>query len=292
MNNCIKYFGFFMANFRHNKLRNTGLLFEFLLRQVTVDVLNKDKESDALKIIKKRFNEHTEVGKELALYNLLVSKKFKSDKKADFFLSEILRHRDKLNNSVLRREKYNIIKEIKEKYDVNQLFSSKVPDYKVFASIYKLFEGFSDLNPDEKTESYFIIIEGITTFNKTKSDTFIPEVLKDKDLRILSYKVLLEKFNKKYSNLTDEQKKLLKEYISNISNTNNFSIFVETQLPILEKRLKNKVKKVKDKVLKIKLHEAVNCIDKFCLNESKHTDDKSLVQLLRYYELDKELNKI
>ena len=281
-----------MANFRHNKLRNTGLLFEFLLRQVTVDVLNKDKESDALKIIKKRFNEHTEVGKELALYNLLVSKKFKSDKKADFFLSEILRHRDKLNNSVLRREKYNIIKEIKEKYDVNQLFSSKVPDYKVFASIYKLFEGFSDLNPDEKTESYFIIIEGITTFNKTKSDTFLPKVLKDKDLRILSYKVLLEKFNKKYSNLTDEQKKVLKEYISNISNTNNFSIFVETQLPILEKRLKNKVKKVKDKVLKIKLHEAVNCIGKFCLNESKHTDDKSLVQLLRYYELDKELNKI
>jgi len=281
-----------MANFRHNKLRNTGLLFEFLLRQVTVDVLNKDKESDALKIIKKRFNEHTEVGKELALYNLLVSKKFKSDKKADFFLSEILRHRDKLNNSVLRREKYNIIKEIKEKYDVNQLFSSKVPDYKVFASIYKLFEGFSDLNPDEKTESYFIIIEGITTFNKTKSDTFIPKVLKDKDLRILSYKVLLEKFNAKYTNLTDEQKQILKEYISNISNTNNFSIFVETQLPILEKRLKNKVKKVKDKVLKIKLHEAVNCIDKFCLNESKHTDDKSLVQLLRYYELDKELNKI
>ena len=281
-----------MANFRHNKLRNTGLLFEFLLRQVTVDVLNKDKESDALKIIKKRFNEHTEVGKELALYNLLVSKKFKSDKKADFFLSEILRHRDKLNNSVLRREKYNIIKEIKEKYDVNQLFSSKVPDYKVFASIYKLFEGFNDLNPDEKTESYFIIIEGITTFNKTKSDTFLPKVLKDKDLRILSYKVLLEKFNKKYSNLTDEQKKVLKEYISNISNTNNFSIFVETQLPILEKRLKNKVKKVKDKVLKIKLHEAVNCIGKFCLNESKHTDDKSLVQLLRYYELDKELNKI
>jgi len=281
-----------MANFRHNKLRNTGLLFEFLLRQVTVDVLNKDKESDALKIIKKRFNEHTEVGKELALYNLLVSKKFKSDKKADFFLSEILRHRDKLNNSVLRREKYNIIKEIKEKYDVNQLFSSKVPNYKVFASIYKLFEGFNDLNPDEKTESYFIIIEGITTFNKTKSDTFLPKVLKDKDLRILSYKVLLEKFNKKYSNLTDEQKKVLKEYISNISNTNNFSIFVETQLPILEKRLKNKVKKVKDKVLKIKLHEAVNCIGKFCLNESKHTDDKSLVQLLRYYELDKELNKI
>ena len=85
---------------------------------------------------------------------------------------------------------------------------------------------------------------------------------------------------------------MLKEYISNISNTNNFSIFVETQLPILKERLNSKVKKVKDKVLKIKLHEAVNCIDKFCLNESKQTNDNSVVQLLRYYELDKELDKI
>ena len=72
-----------MAKFKHNKLKNTGMLFEFLLRQVTVDVLNKEKNSVALQIIKKRFNEHTEVGKELALYNLLLKKKFKDDKKAD-----------------------------------------------------------------------------------------------------------------------------------------------------------------------------------------------------------------
>ena len=281
-----------MANFKHSKLKNTGLLFEFLLRQVTVDVLNKNKDSNALKVIKKKFNEHTEVGKELSLYNLLLTKKFKSDKKADFFLSEILRQREKLNNSVLRREKYNIIKEVKEYYDVNQLFSSMVPDYKIFASIYKLFEGFGKLNADEKTENYFIIIENVTTLSNKKTDTFIPKEMKDKDLRILSYRALLEKFNKKYSNLTNEQKTVLKEYISNISNTNNFSAFVESQLPILEKRLRNKISKVKDKVLKIKLQEAVNCVSKFCLNESKQPNDKSVTQLLRYYELDKELNKI
>ena len=115
---------------------------------------------------------------------------------------------------------------------------------------------------------------------------------KDKDLRILSYKVLLEKFNKKYTNLTSEQKTLLKEYISNISNTNNFSLFVEQQLPKLKTKLNTKVKNIKNKVLKIKLHEAVNCIDKFCLNESKQPNENSVVQLLRYYELDKELNKV
>ena len=281
-----------MSKFKHSKLRNTGLLFEFLLRQVTVDVLNKKKESPALKIIKKQFNEHTEIGKELALYNLIMTKKFKSDKKADFFLSEIIRQRGRLNNATLRREKYNIIASIKESYDVNQLFSSKVPNYKVFASVYKLFEGINEMGADEKTESYFIIVENVTTVKHTKNKSYIPEEFKDKDLRILSYKTLLEKFNKKYTNLSDEQKHVLKEYISNISNTNNFSIFVETQIPKLKKKLNGKVKKVKDKVLKIKLQEAINCVDKFCLNESKQTDDNSVVQLLRYYELDKELNKV
>ena len=281
-----------MSKFKHSKLRNTGLLFEFLLRQVTVDVLNKKKESPALKIIKGKFNEHTELGKELALYNLIVSKKFKSDKKADFFLSEVIRQRGKLNNMNLRREKYNVIASIKESYDVNQLFSSKVPNYKVFASVYKLFEGINEMGADEKTESYFIVIENVTTLKHKKNKSYIPEEFKDKDLRILSYKTLLEKFNKKYTNLSDKQKHVLKEYISNISNTNNFSVFVETQIPKLKKKLNTKVKKVKDKVLRIKLREAVNCVNKFCLNESKQTDDNSVVQLLRYYELDKELDKI
>ena len=281
-----------MSKFKHSKLRNTGLLFEFLLRQVTVDVLNKKKESPALKIIKGKFNEHTELGKELALYNLILNKKFKSDKKADFFLSEVIRQREKLNNTNLRREKYNVIATIKETYDVNQLFSSKVPNYKVFASVYKLFEGINEMGADEKTESYFIIIENVTTLTHKKNKSYIPEEFKDKDLRILSYKTLLEKFNKKYTNLSDEQKHVLKEYISNISNTNNFSVFVETQIPKLKKKLDSKVKKVKNKVLKIKLQEAINCVDKFCLNESKQTNDNSVVQLLRYYELDKELTKI
>ena len=199
-----------MSNFKHNKLRNTGLLFEFLLRQVTVDVLNKKKDSVALKIIKKKFNEHTEMGKELALYNLLIQKKFKSEGKADYFLSEVLRQRNKLNNSNLRREKYNIIKEIKKHYEVNSMLSSKIPNYKLFASIYKLFEGFSTLNADEKTDSYFNIVENITAIENKKLDSYIPNEMKDKDLRILSYKVLLEKFNKKYTNLTSEQKKVMK----------------------------------------------------------------------------------
>ena len=207
-------------------------------------------------------------------------------------LAEILRQRGKLNKTKLSREKYNIIKEINEYYDSKNLFSAKLDNYKNYASIYKLFEGGSKLSPDDKTDSYFIIMESITTVGNQKNADYLPNDLKDKDVRILSYKILLEKFNEKYTNLTGQQKTVLKEYINSISNSNEFNKFVNSKLPTLKKSLKSRVKNVKDKVLRIKLTEAINCVDKFCLNESKKTQDNSVVQLLRYYELDKELRKI
>ena len=102
----------------------------------------------------------------------------------------------------------------------------------------------------------------------------------------------MEKFNKKYTNLSKEQKNILKEYINNISNTNNFYSIVEKKLNTLKGTLSKKIPKVKDKVLKIKLNEAINCMDKFCVADSNTAEDKSVIQLLRYYELNKELSKI
>ena len=120
-----------MRNLKHNKIRNTGLLYEFLLMQITADVLNKVDNSKALNVIKKRFNENTELGKELAFYNILINKKFKSDKKADYFLNEVIEERKKLNNSILKREKYNLIKEIRDNYNIEKFLSSKVINYNI-----------------------------------------------------------------------------------------------------------------------------------------------------------------
>ncbi len=279
---------------KHNKIRNTGLLFEFLLRQTTVDVLSKIKKSNALNIIKKRFNENTELGKERALYNLLVNKKFNSDKKADFFISEVITARQKINISVLKREKFNLIKEIRVKYDLEKFLSSKVPNYKVYASIYKLFEQQENLSPEEKTESYFNLMENITSKETIKlSETTDIKLPDDEDLRTITYRVLLEKFNQKYSHLNGSQKKLLRTYINNISNTNSLKEYIEKQVPIIRKELKRYGKKVDDKITKIKLNEAINSIDKFCI--AKHTKvakDSTVIQMMRYYELIKELKKV
>lgn len=273
----------------HKKIKNTGLLFEFMLRQITSDVLDNNEKSYALDILKKRFNEKTELGREQTLYGMLLTKKFNSDKKADFFINEVIRTRSTLNDSQLRREKYNLIRELKNKYDLQKLFSSKIPNYIVYASIYKLFEYKDRLSPEEKTESYFNLMESITSQDQIKlSETVGTKLPDDEDLRILTYRILLEKFNQKYSHLDSNQKGLLKAYINNVSNTNSLREYIGGQIPELKKNLRILCGKVDDKITRIKLKEAIRSIDTFCF-PGQIVKDSSVIQLMRYFQLVKEL---
>ena len=281
-----------MHKVKHNKIRNTGLLFEFLLRQITSDVLNKD-DGKAVQIVKQRFHENTELGKELALYNILINKKFKSDKQANYFINEVIGGRNNLNNSILRRERYNLIKEIQSNYNLQKFLSSKVPNYKTYASIYKLFEYSDSLSPDQKTESFFNIVEHVTTSDKSiRLSESIPTLPDDEDLRILTYKTLLEKFNSKYKKLNLSQKSLLRAYINNVSGTNSLKEFIEKVIPAIKKDLKKYSTNLKDKVVKIKMNEAIKSIDKFCaVGKTNTIKDSVVVQTMRYLELLKELKK-
>jgi hypothetical protein len=282
-----------MRKVKHNKIRNTGLLFEFLLRQITSDVLNTNN-GHAVKIVKEKFNENTELGKELALYNILITKKFKSDSKADYFINEVMKARNDLNNSVLRRERYNLIKEIQSNYNLQKFMSSKVPNYKTYASIYTLFEYNKSLSPDQKTESFFNIVEHVTTDDKNiKLSETVKTLPDDEDLRILTYKTLLEKFNQKYTKLSAAQKNLLREYINNVSNTNSLKDTLKEIIKGLKEDLQTHSKNLQDKVVKIKMNEAIKSINKFCgvNDKSKIVKDSYVIQTMRYLELLKELKK-
>jgi hypothetical protein len=281
-----------MRKVKHNKIRNTGLLYEFLLRQVTLDVLN-DNNSKAVKIIKKRFNENTELGKELALYNIIMNKKFRTDKKAEYFINEVINCFKQLNKSTLKRERYNLIKEIKNNYNLQKFMSSKVPNYKVNASIYKLFEYSTTMSPEQKTESFFNLVEHVTTDDKSiKLSETMKKLPDDEDLRILTYKTLLEKFNQKYTKLNLSQKNLLRAYINNVSNTSSLKEYIQKQVPIIKTGLKKYYKNLTDDVVKIKLKESIKSINKFCkLTESNIVKDSTVVQTMRYLELLKELKK-
>ena len=291
-----------MTTIKHSKFRNTGILFELLSRQIAVDVLNNNN-SKSITILKKYFNENTTLGKESRLYQTLINEKFNSETKATHFLDNVIKNRQKLVNSVLRREKYNLIKEIKETFNIEDFFKSRIPNYKVIASIYKLFQAETvneDFDPSVSTKCRFSIIEHITQ-NKASAD-IAKETEKrtkkiiegfekqDKDLKLLSYQILVDKFNNKYKSLNSAQRNLLKEYINNISNTNSLREFIDNEVVKVKKILKKHLPKVDDPVTKIKLNEAINQTS--TSTTGKLVRDKHVVTLMRYYQLIKELDDV
>jgi|TARA_Y100001951_G_C11285037_1_gene268083 hypothetical protein len=291
-----------MTTIKHSKFRNTGILFELLSRQIAVDVLNNNN-SKSIIILKKYFNENTSLGKESRLYQTLINEKFNSETKATHFLDNVIKNRQKLVNSVLRREKYNLIKEIKETFNIEDFFRSRIPNYKVIASIYKLFQAETvneDFDPSVSTKCRFSIIEHITQ-NKASAD-IAKETEKrtkkiiegfekqDKDLKLLSYQILVDKFNNKYKSLNSAQRNLLKEYINNISNTNSLREFIDNEVVKVKKILKKHLPKVDDPVTKIKLNEAINQTS--TSTTGKLVRDKHVVTLMRYYQLIKELDDV
>jgi len=279
---------------KHSKIRNTGILFELLTRQITVDVLNNDKKGSAAKILKEFFNKNTQLGKEYELYRVLTVENYKSETKANHLVNAVLNARTKLNESSLKREKYNLIKEVRSNYDINDFFMARIPNYKVNASIYKLFSTKEAMNPQTETESRFTIVENITRKNlstKKKEDVMVEGYKKqEKDLRLLAYGILIEKFNKKYSSLSKNQRNLLKEYINNISNTNSLKELIESETIKVKKELQSYLPQVSDKITKIKLQEAINQAE--TLMKGRIVEDKQVVTLMRYYQLVKELENV
>ena len=258
--------------------------------------MNDSGKSKAVEMLKKFFNEKTELGKENQLYQALLKENYNSTRKAEKLVDAVIRAREKLQNKKLRTEKYNLIKEIKKNYIVEDFFRARIPNYKVYASIYKKFlaETTPVFDPVDEVDSTFSIIEHITRNKIKPRDTdskVISEFKKeDKDLRLLSYQLMVDTFNSKYKNLNSMQRNLLKQYVNNISNTNLLREFVDSEVVKIKKILFKFLPMVTDKVTKIKLTEAIKQSD--TLSKGKIVKDKQVVALMRYYELIKELHNV
>lgn len=285
-----------MKKVKHSKFKNTGIIFELLVRQITLEVLNGDTTEKAKGIVKEFFAANTELNKELRLYDLLLKEKYNSESRAEKFIDTVNEAHTRIDVKKLQKEKYNLIKTINESFDMNAFLSSPVSNYKVLASIYKIFEvkTLTDYDVKDVFNSKITLIENITSkpakVNESKFGTdAVIEIYKkqDKDLRLLTYKILVETFNKKYSTLDDNQKNLLKEYINNITNTTKFKQYVETEIPNLISELKKLSAKITDKVTKIKLNETASVLSKAKIG--KVVTDSQVSSLMLSYELVKEL---
>ena len=284
-----------MKKVRHSKFKNTGFLFEILTRQITLEVLNGGEEK-AKEIVREFFSGRTELAKELRLFNLLINEKYNSETKAEKFIDAILEAHTKIDYSKLKREKYNLVKSLKENFEINNLLSSPVTNYKILASIHKLFEGKKNdiLDVKDVFDSKLTIVEHIsnsTPFLKQKEDRLVEDYKKqEKDLRLLTYKILVETFNNKYTNLNDAQKGLLREYINNITNTSKFGEYYEKELISTITELHDLYKGMKDKITKIKLRETINVLKKQKIG--KKITDEQVSALMMSYELVKEIKSV
>jgi hypothetical protein len=279
-------------NIKHSKYKNTGILFELLVRQVTADTLNGD-QSPALNIIKKFFVK-SELGKELKLYETLTKSKKINESRSNLLIQTLLESSKKLNKKTLKREKYNLINEIKKHYNLDEFFKTKLPNYKTQAAFYTLVEAQSSIemiNPDQIVANKYSILEHLTlgpvNQEKVKDEVLQEFQTYDKDIRMLTYKILLEKFNGKYSDLYESQKEVLKEFITSVDSTPKLRTFYNNRIQQLKEELATISNTITDKAVQIKLNEVLPLIVE--IEKNQPIRNENIVDLLQYCELVEEL---
>ena len=281
---------------KHSKYKNTGLIFELLVKQIAADTLSR-KDSPAVKILKKFYTGNTSLVREFKLYDFVLKNKGIGQKKAEAILSTIIELSRKIDINTLSKQKYELIKELKNHYNLEDFFSIKVESYKPLAALYCLMEA-------QNTEGLVdpqVFVDNKTTllehFLQTKQDgnnakdTLIEEYSKyDKDLRLLTYKILLEKFNNKYDNLLPEQKNILREFIISANSTTKLRTLVNEELGKIQVQITKLKPRIEDQIVKIKLDEISKSITP--VKNTEKVTDNHLVSLMQYYELVGELKKV
>lgn len=281
-----------MKKLKHSKYKNTGILFELLVRKLTSETLSSNK-SVTIDIIKKYFGRSTELSKELHLYNSLVKEQFKSEAHALDYIRTVKSAYDKLNQSVLKRQRYNLVKEISDKFVFNDMAKTHINNYKVLASINMLFENEETANPKQIMECKLVIVDHVLLTERVKpqSDELMEAfTAQPKDIRLLSYKLLVDKFNEKYSVLDESQKQLLNKYIVNVNDTTALKEYIQKIIPGIKSDLAKQSKTITDQVTKIKVAKLSEML---CNVESMKTIKEShVLSLLRYFDLVRELKEM
>jgi hypothetical protein len=280
---------------KHSKYKNTGILFELLVRQITTDTLD-DKDSPAKDILKKYFIK-TELGREYKLFETLLKKTSLTEGRANIVVNTLIDSSKTLNRGSIKRQKYNLINEIQKHYNINEFFNHKLPNYKIYAAFYTLLEIANTsevINPEQTINNKVTILEHLTaakiTETKVRDEVMIEFENSDKDVRLLAYRMVLENFNEKYDTLHPKQKLILKEYITSIDNTPRLREFYNNKIIEIKKELIDLNKTTKSKATQIKINEILTVISPSTKN-TKITDS-DLVDLLQYYDLINELETV
>jgi|TARA_Y100000034_G_scaffold93567_1_gene113265 uncharacterized protein (DUF1778 family) len=276
---------------KHNKKYNIGVIFELLTKQVATGVINEQPavSKKASTLINKYFSTNALLHEELLLFNILLYNQADSHRVASKLLEGTLVSAQAMEERELIEVKETLIKEISEIFDEQTFFKTKIPNYKVYASIQQLLNLSRKKQNSRKITEKIILEETVIDhlLNNTEVQRAKEQYEKNNKQSVDNFtmKLVLEKFNTKYdSKFNSEQKVLLRDFINN--NTQEFEKHAKDEIIKVDSVLEKAINECNDSLLKIKLQDA-----KKILNEIKTLElsENVLTRLLTYLDLTKDL---
>lgn len=263
---------------KHNKKRNTAFLFEVLTREYVKSIVKQNpKKQKAIKSIIKEYFCSGPLKEELSIYKEVLESKGLSEEDACNVLSEAKQRYDNINKHNVYTRQNSLIKEMKHSFS-SSVFSNFVPNYKDIATVYNIFN-----NKTSIKEKMLLEQRMIENLSESSVDN------KKEHLDNLTYKTFVNKFNNKYSNLPDEQKRILTSYIISFSD-NSLSLksvmneqisTLKDKMNLLETSDKLDNETIKEKFVKVK--------EKLDSYKEKEIDDIMVTEVLMIQDLVREI---
>ncbi len=275
---------------RHNKKRNAALLYEFLIRHISKNLIASDKSeaNRAVALSKKYFSKGSTLHEELQMFKTLLDTHVSSRNSADEIVQKVISSSSTLNARKLDTEKSKLIKEINHTLKSKDFYGYKIPNYSVYASIHGLLSDVRNkkgalseidrIKLKDKVAEYII---------KEDKNAPVEQFKVNPQYNNAVYKFVIERFNKKYDNkLTESQKKLLTKYAVYTISGNEGVIKSAIQKEVV--RIKDKLRSVRDKSLLENKELSDNikeCYKKIVTTDFDVINEENVLKLLQFMRL-------
>lgn len=278
----------------HNKKRNTGLLYEFLIRTISQALVDDDKKKSAkaLKIVKSHFKPGTELYKEFRLINSIMKTTVSSDAVAASILGEAKAAARTHDMSTLDREKSLLIRSINHQLNDDNFYDQHIKEYRTFATVQNLINDWRSPAPDlsRMAEYEDQVVKWLVSSKQESNEQVVTESTAGSNRLLM--KIMMKKLGEKYDGtLTNEQKSLIKAYAFSAANDDDNKTVLLKLKEIRENLLnsidnyvddnKNNEKYLSNKLTEVKVQ---------LLNEVSKVDDATVAEYMLYIKLIDELS--
>jgi hypothetical protein len=261
------------SKIKHNKKRNTAFLYEALVRELTKASIKKDEKQKniILSMLKESFHMGTLLSRELKLYQNILDTEIEEKRLAEKIIFESRLERSAIDSKKLFNEQSTLISKINKELS-QDVYSNFVPNYKDLATLHQIFN-----NPKVDAKTRVLLEESIVermTSNSGDSQASNMHHIDD-----IVYRSFIEKFNKQYDFLTENQKVLLKTYIASVGDDLEMKIFIDEEIQRLKEGLKN------SEELEVFPEQKKELIDLLESYSQKEISDEDLVKVLKIQQL-------